>query len=323
MSVPSLIYDPGYDITLLGLERLHPFDGRKFSRAWSLLRERLGAELDPLHHRPAGPIAEADLLAVHTPAYLASLRQTSVVAQALEVRALGLLPSSFVDGRLLRPMRLATAGTVLAATRALQSGGLAMNLGGGFHHAFGDHGEGFCIYADVALALALARRSGALAEADPVAIIDLDAHRGNGVWSLCGHDPRVRILDLYNAQIYPGLFEGDPDVFEFQVPLKSMTGGGAYLQILRETLPRFLAAGPPPRLAVYNAGTDVLAGDPLGHLNLSEDEVAERDRLVVSTLAGRGIPTLIVTSGGYTRASHRLVAGLALELVQTARAGAG
>jgi histone deacetylase 11 len=318
LTTPSLVYAPGYDITLLGLERLHPFDGRKFSRAWRLLRERLGAQLDALHHEPAAPITHADLLAVHTPAYLASLRSPAVVARALEVRALGWLPASFVESRLLRPMQLATAGTVLAAQRALHSGGMAFNLGGGFHHAFADHGEGFCLYADVALALALARRSGALAPSDAVAVIDLDAHRGNGVWSLCGADPAVRVLDLYNAQAYPGLFEGDPDRFEFQVPLKAMTGGADYLAILREMLPRFLAAGDTPRLAVYNAGTDVVAGDPLGRLNLSEDEVAERDRLVVRTLAERGIPTLIVTSGGYTRASHRLVAQLAIELVEAA-----
>ncbi len=71
-----------------------------------------------------------------------------------------------------------------------------MNPGGGFHHAFRDHGEGFCIYADVAAALAAVRAQGLLSADDPVAIIDLDAHRGNGVWGLCGSDPSVHVMDI-------------------------------------------------------------------------------------------------------------------------------
>lgn len=317
---PCLVYAPGYDITLFGLERLHPFDGRKFSRAWALLQQHFGDALETLHCTPSAPVSDDELQAVHTRAYLESLRSPQVVAKALELGALRWLPRSLIESRLLRPMRLATAGTVMAAQHAVDQRGLAMNLGGGYHHAFRDRGEGFCVYADVALALATLRQRGALAVADPVAIIDLDAHRGNGVWSLCGADPAVRILDLYNAQIYPGLFDGEPDDWPFQVPMKSGTSGADYLEVLRVELPQFLDAGPTPKLAVYNAGTDVLYGDPLGHLAVSAADVAERDRFVVRTLAARGIPVVAVTSGGYTRESHRLVAQLAIEIVSAARA---
>jgi histone deacetylase 11 len=318
---PCLVYAPGYDITMLGLERLHPFDGRKFSRAWAIVAARLGSELRALHVAPAAPVSDAELLAVHSAQYLDALRSPAVVARALEVDALRWLPRAFIERRLLRPMRLATAGTVLAVERAIAGGGIAMNLGGGYHHAFRDHGEGFCLFADVAVAIAAARRTGALTATDPVAIVDLDAHRGNGVWSLCGDDPAVRVLDLYNAQIYPGPFEGDPDAFPFQVPLKAMTSGADYLAILHEELPRFLATGPRPKLAIYNAGTDVVEGDPLGRLAVPAGDVAARDRHVVRTLAEHGIATAIVTSGGYTRESHRLVAQLALEVVATAGVG--
>jgi histone deacetylase 11 len=314
-----LVYSPGYDITLFGFERLHPFDGRKFSRAWSLLQRHFGAGLAALHQAPTAPVSNDELRAVHTAAYLESLHSPAVVAQALELAPLRWLPRTLVESRLLRPMRLATAGTVLAATQALQRG-VAMNLGGGYHHAFGNRGEGFCVYADAALALALLRRRGLLGAADPVAIVDLDAHRGNGVWSLCGADPAVRVLDIYNAQVYPGLFEGDPDAYPFQVPLKAGTAGAEYLAIVREELERFLAAGPRPRLVIYNAGTDVLAGDPLGRLAVPAADVVERDRHVVRTFAARGIPVVAVTSGGYTRESHRLVAQLAIEMVEAARA---
>jgi histone deacetylase 11 len=315
---PVLVYSPGYDISLFGLDRLHPFDGRKFSRAWSLVRDRLGVDVERVWERPAAPVEDEVLLGIHTPAYLASLSSPAVVARALEVGALKFLPNAVVRRRLLDPMRLAVAGTVLATKRALEGdGAMAMNVGGGFHHAFRDHGEGFCIYADVAAAIAAARASGALAVSDPIAIIDLDAHRGNGVWSICGADPAISILDLYNFQIYPGLFDGSPDDFPFQVPIKAMTDGDTYLRILNEELPRFFDAMPKPRLAFYNAGTDILAGDPVGRMAVSAEQVAARDRLIVRSMAERGIPTVVVTSGGYTRQSHRLIARLAIDIVET------
>jgi histone deacetylase 11 len=318
---PILVYSPGYDISLFGLDRLHPFDGRKFGRAWALVRERLGAKLERVWEQPSEPVSIDELLTVHTDAYLESLSSPGVVAKALEIAALRFLPSALVRRRLLEPMRLATAGTLRATMRALEGeGAMAMNMGGGFHHAFGDHGEGFCIYADVALAIAAARASGALGESDPIAIIDLDAHRGNGVWSLCGADPAISILDLYNFQVYPGLFEGSPDDFPFQVPIKAMTNGDDYLAILNEELAGFFANMPRPRLAIYNAGTDILAGDPVGRLSVPAEQVAARDRLIVRTLAEKGIPTVVVTSGGYTPTSHRLIARLALEIVETCAA---
>ena len=209
-------------------------------------------------------------------------------------------------------MRFACAGTLLAMRHALKNDAITMNLGGGFHHAFRDHGEGFCIYADVAAALAAVRAEGLLSANDPVAIIDLDAHRGNGVWNLCGSDPSVRVLDVYNAQVYPGLFPGSIEEFPFQIPVKAQTGDEDYLDTLREDLPAFLASMPrKPALAIYNAGTDVLAGDPVGRLAMSEEGVKVRDAMVLDTLGRQGIPVVIVTSGGYSAKSYELIAQLA------------
>lgn len=314
---PLLVYAPGYDLSLPGFNWLHPFDGRKFSRAWSILRARLGGALDRHWEEPGAPAGDADLMRVHTGQYLASLASPAVVAKALEIWALKFLPRGIIERRLLRPMRLAVAGTILATRRALENdGAIAMNVGGGFHHAFPDHGEGFCLYADVAVAIAAARASGALGERDPIAVIDLDAHRGNGVWEICGRDPAIRVLDVYNFQTYPGLFPGAVEDFPFQVPLKAGTSDAAYLDTVREELPRFLASMPRPRLAIYNAGTDVVAGDPIGRLAVSAEGVAQRDRLVLDALAERQIPSVIVTSGGYSPRSHQLVAELALALVE-------
>lgn len=313
----ALVFSPSYDISLPGLDWLHPFDGRKFSRAWARLGELSDGACEQFLLRPQAPIATEDLLRVHSRDYLDSLSASRVVAEALEVKALAWLPSGVVARRILDPMRMACAGTLLAMRHALQQQAVAMNLGGGFHHAFRDHGEGFCIFADVAAALATVRAQGLLAADDPVAIVDLDAHRGNGVWDLCGSDPSVSVLDLYNAQVYPGLFPGSIEEFPFQVPFKAGTSDDAYLATLREELPSFLASMPrKPALAIYNAGTDVLAGDPVGRLAVSADGVVARDAMVLDTLSGQGIPTVIVVSGGYTSKSHELIAQLAHRVMQ-------
>jgi len=322
---PVLVHAPGYDLSLPGFDQLHPFDGRKFSRAWKIISERLGPSLARYHDCPADPVGDIDLQRVHADGYLGSLTSSpAVVAKALELSLLKLLPRRIIQQRVLLPMKLAVAGTIQATRRALQGeGAIAMNVGGGFHHAFRDHGEGFCLYADVAVAIAAARAAGALGERDPIAIIDLDAHRGNGVWDILGSDPAVRVLDVYNFQTYPGLFDGAVEDFPFLVPIKAGTSDGRYLDTVRGELRRFLDDMPKPRLAVYNAGTDVLAGDPVGRLAVSEAGVVARDRFVLDTLAERQIPTVIVTSGGYTRRSHPLIAELALAVVDRLGTSAG
>lgn len=313
---PVLVYSTQYEISFPGLQRLHPFDGRKFSRAWAAIRGTLGDEVDRHWIEPKGPTEEADLLRIHTREYLDSLRSPAVVAKALEIWALRLLPARIIERRLLLPMRYAVAGTILATSEALSPGGaMAMNLGGGFHHAFRDHGEGFCLYADVAIAIAVARARGQLQADDAVIVIDLDAHRGNGVWQLVERDPAVRVLDVYNFQVYPGLFPGDVEAFPFQVPIRSGTRDSSYLEVVGEELPKFLAAVGRPRLAFYNAGTDIVQGDPVGRLAVTPDGVAARDRMVIDALADRDIPTVIVTSGGYTSRSHELIARMALAVV--------
>jgi histone deacetylase 11 len=315
--VPTrLVYSPDYDLSLPGVDWLHPFDGRKYSQAWALVEAALGAGLAGLWDRPAAAVSQEALLLVHAREYLAALGSSSaVIARALELPLLRLLPRRLLESRLLRPMRLAVAGTLRAAEAAL-GGGTAMNFGGGFHHAFADRGEGFCLYADVALAIALHRAEGRLGRDEAVLVVDLDAHRGNGFFAVAGGDPAVHILDIYNAQRYPGLFPGDLDDFPFQVPLRAGIGDEVYLNTLEEELPRFLDSVWTPRLAFYNAGTDIVAGDKLGGFAVSYDGVAARDRAVVDALAVRGIPTVVVTSGGYSSLSHRLIADLAIHLAK-------
>ena len=146
-------------------------------------------------------------------------------------------------------------------------------------------------------------------------MIDLDAHRGNGFESFYTDDPNVRMFDMYNMQIYPGLHPGDPDEFPFLIPMRSNLGADEYLNTLTSELPEFLAANADARLAFFNAGTDILATDRLGGLNVEYQAVQERDRFVVDQLRSRNIPTVILTSGGYSSESYRLIADLALYLL--------
>src|SRR5262245_47043133 len=127
-----IVYSPAYNITAFGLQRLHPFDGDKYRRIseW-LVRQGLRKAADFVGPSPATP---ADLLLVHSPDYLRSLRRRLTLARILEVPLLALLPVCFTDWRVLRPMRWATGGTILACRLALEKG-LAINLGGGYHHA--------------------------------------------------------------------------------------------------------------------------------------------------------------------------------------------
>lgn len=308
------VYSPEYDVSLFGVEHLHRFDSRKLSHAWSLFREAKpdAAAADWL--RPAIPVTDEELELVHSPSYLSSLRSSAVVARAMEVWPIRLIPHALLQKHLLRPMRLAVRGTLMASECALR-GEAAMSFGGGFHHAFRERGEGFCLYADVALAIAVHRASGLLKREERVAVIDLDAHRGNGFEAIVADDPTVSVFDLFNFQVYPGLSDVDIEDRPFMIPIRSGTTDDVYLRILDDELPRFLDTAGPVKIAFYNAGTDVVAGDRLGCLRLTPKGVRERDRRVVDALATRGIPMVVVTSGGYTATSHELVADLAVHLV--------
>lgn len=309
------LYSPDYDFSLFGLERLHPLDGRRASRAWGAFREANPSAAEHAWVQPSEPVTDEELALVHDREYLSSLRSSAVVARALEVWPLRLVPNFLLRKHVLAPMRLATRGTVMAAACALD-GENAMNFGGGYHHAFRERGEGFCLFADVALALAIHRASGRLGRDEHVAVIDLDAHRGNGFESIVAGDTRVSVLDVFNFQAYPGMSDVDIDDKPFMIPVHSRTNEETYLGTVQEALPRFLDHAGPVRLAFYNAGTDVLAGDRLGGLAVSPSGVEARDRAVLGALASRGIPTVVTISGGYSEGSCRLVANLAGQMAR-------
>lgn len=287
-----LIYSPRYNITAFGLESWHPFDSVKFRRihAW-LIRQGLRRREDFIAPRPC---TRGELSRVHSADYLRSLKRRRELARIFELWPVAYLPAWLIDWRVLRPMRWATGGTLLACRLALEPG-LAINLGGGYHHASGTSGGGFCIYADVPLALAVLHDEGRIRSA---LVVDTDAHQGNGTADAIRPWPWARLLDLFEEDIYPHRKVDE----EMPVPLPALTRGVTYLEILADHLPKALERARPD-LVIYNAGSDVLAADPLSWLQLTAEEMAERDLYVVTQVRERGIPLAMVLSGGYGPAS--------------------
>lgn len=306
----SVVYSPHYNMGFPGLDRLHPFDVSKFARAWKLLQLDLGPKLAAWHVDVDRPVTDEELLAVHTPEHLARLRDPHEIAKAFEVQAAAVIPYTLLNSGFLEPMRWAVRGSVLAAQQALLHG-VAINLGGGFHHAKPDRAEGFCLFSDIALIVHQLRQMKALTETSRIVYIDLDAHQGNGVCHQFLDDMRFFAFDMYNRDVYPASDRIAIDRIDCPVPLEIGCTGSVYFEKLTSLLPGFLNSvtrSGEAGLAIYVAGTDVVAGDDLGLLNLSADQVLERDLYVFEQLRSRGVPTVMLLGGGYTTGSHRLVA---------------
>jgi histone deacetylase 11 len=290
-----LVYHQRYNITAFGLERLHPFDSRKYRRIHDALVARgLRRPADFVRPRPA---RRRDLLALHTPEYLDSLRKPDVLAGILEVPIARRLPGWLLDWRVLRSMRYAVGGTVLACRLALEHG-VAINLGGGYHHASAGWGGGFCVYADAPLAAKALHDEGRLGR---VLVVDLDAHQGNGTAATFQGWPWASILDLYEEDLFPARKQPE----DYPLPVSAGTTGGEYLEVVREFVPEALEAVRPD-LLIYNAGSDPFVDDSLARLRLTRADLAERDLLVVTLARDRGIPVAMVLSGGYSAESWRI-----------------
>ncbi len=268
--------------------------------------------------RPSRGANRDDLALVHSPDYLKQLRDSLYVARALELPLVRHVPNWLVDRHILRPMRWATMGTMLAARQSLQHG-LTVNLSGGYHHAKPTRGEGFSIYADVAIAVATLRMEGLLGQDSRVAYVDVDAHQGNGICHAFVDDATVFIFDIYNKTIFPAYDSEARKRIDCGIGITGTCRDSEYLRALQDQLPGFLDSitrNTPVAIAFYNAGTDVFAGDPLGGLSISASAILQRDLFVVGELRRRGIPTAMVLSGGYTKQSYELVANSVIALLE-------
>ncbi len=307
-----LVYHPRYLFGSRILNRFHPFRFDRARTALGLIRDELGTELDSILEEPKQMVTLDELLAVHSQEYLDSLKSGFQVALVLEVPWLGFFPRSWVHGWFLHPTLWSTAGSLLAARLAL-SDGIGFSLGGGFHHAKPDRGEGFCLVSDIAYSIHALRKEGLLGEQDLVYYIDLDVHQGNGVSTFFAKDPLVRVMDVYNEDIYPRDDREALEGVDVRWPLKSGCEDEEYLEAVEEGLKElFDLEATNCALVIYNAGTDIFEEDALGCLALTREGVNKRDQLVLEAVRGRGLPLLVLASGGYSDASAQLVADFAL-----------
>jgi acetoin utilization deacetylase AcuC-like enzyme len=259
----------------------HVFPLQKYRLVYENLLSMGARKDDFLRPRPA---PDEDILLVHTAKYLKHLK-TGTLSPA-EVQALELRFSP----DLVRFALLSVGGTVLAARKALEHG-LALHIGGGFHHAFHDHGEGFCVLNDVAVAVEkvitekMARR---------VMVVDCDLHQGNGTAAIFARRADVFTFSIHQMDIYPS----EKPAGTLDVGLWAGDGDAKYLAELRAHIPRIYKEYRPD-LVLYLAGADPYEKDQLGGLRVTRAGLKERDRVVIEGARRLRIPVAVVLAGGY------------------------
>ena len=261
----------------------HRFPMQKYT----MIPERLLAEGTITNDNFFAPkrLSEAEILTTHTREYWHKLKTQTLTAK--EARPIGFeMTPALVDRG--RHIAHATYECALYA----QQYGVAMNVAGGTHHAFADHGEGFCVLNDVCIASNLLLARG---QATSILVVDLDVHQGNGNASIMANEPRVFVLSMHGAKNYPFRKQ----LSNLDIELANDTGDAEYLQILAETLPR-LIKDVAPDMIFYQSAVDVLATDKLGKLGLTQAGCMARDEYVLRQAKAANIPVAIVMGGGYS-----------------------
>lgn len=283
----------------MGLPPEHRFPARKYR----LLRESL-QEDSRFDFAPAPLASRDDIALAHDPGYVDAVLGGTLNAAA--IRRIGFPWSAQMVKR-----TLASAGATLAATRTALLDGCCGALAGGTHHAFYGEGSGFCVFNDIAVAIAHVRRTTDLTR---FSIIDLDVHQGDGTAQIFAGDSDVFTLSLHGRNNFP--FRKQQSTLD--VALDDHTADAEYLAALDDALPKAFAHN--PEMIFYQSGVDPLREDTLGKLDLSLEGLAERDRRVFAAVRAHGSPLVITIGGGYanpielTAAAHAQTYRLAAEV---------
>ena len=211
------------------------------------------------------------------------------------------LPSWVYRWKIMNPMLLAVEGSILASHLALKLG-WAVNLSGGFHHASFDSGGGFCIYPDISLMVHYLQTREQIGK---IMIIDLDAHQGNGYEKDLIINEGVYIVDCYNSQIFPKDTESR-DAIAKTIQIKRTTSNEEYLRLVQSIEMDFNFYH--PEFVIFNAGTDILGGDPLGELSMTRETILARDEQVVGMCRRMDVPVAMLLSGGYQQINAEIIA---------------
>jgi acetoin utilization deacetylase AcuC-like enzyme len=275
----KVVYSARYHIDI----GLHVFPTTKYRLVHARLLET--GVIQPSDVLEPPPASWNDLALVHTPEYLARMRDGSMSPDDIAQLELP-WSQEMVDG-----FRVMVGGTILAARAAVEQRGIVGHIGGGLHHAFPNHGEGFCPFNDVAVATRLVQQQGS----ERVAIVDLDVHHGNGTAFVFESDPRVFTFSMHQQYNYPMWKpRGSLDI-----GLPDGTHDETFLDALGRALDAVIAHR--PQCVFYLAGADPYEDDQLGGLRLTKDGLRRRDRMVIDAVRDAGLPLVIVLAGGYAR----------------------
>ena len=274
---PTFVYSPDYYCDVGD----HVFRTEKYE----ILHDRIVSSglADADGFLTPAPATREQLELVHTPQYVSDL----LSHRHTERTVLSEMP---ISPQIVNAFVLAAGGTVLACREAVSGGSMAMNLSGGFHHAFPDWAEGFCYINDVAIGV-----SAALSEelVERAMVVDCDLHQGNGTARIFHDDPRVFTFSIHQENVYPIKQESDLDV-----GLPDYCSGAAYCEELSRWFVPALERHE-PELALFVAGADPYERDTLGSLQLSMQHLRRRDDIVIGSCADRGTPVAVVLAGGY------------------------
>jgi acetoin utilization deacetylase AcuC-like enzyme len=262
-------------------------EGHRFPVAkYALLREQAAAEgLGELIIPEAAD--DRDMLRVHTADYLHRMKTGAMSDR--EMRQIGFPWSP----QLVERSRRSVGATIAACRAALSGDGFAASLAGGTHHAYADHGEGYCVFNDSVIA---ARAMQAEGRVRRVVIIDCDVHQGNGIAAILANDDTIFLFSIHGAKNYPFRKERS----DLDIALEDGAGDTAYLAALEAGLHQAIERSRAD-LAIYLAGADPYEYDRLGRLNITRAGLLERDRMVFDLCRRTGTPVAITMAGGYAR----------------------
>ena len=269
---PRVVFSPKYSVDY----GAHAFASGKFS----LTTKALSPFVDFVE--PAEPSRE-DLLLAHDGVWVEKVLTASLSAADMSRLELPFSPEISLSHR------LAVGGTVLAARHALEAGS-GLHCGGGAHHAFRDHGEGYCALNDIAVAILKLRAEKKIERA---AVIDLDVHQGNGTAAIFAGDKNTFTFSMHQADLYPEKKESG----SLDVELNAGTGDAEYYDRLRRSLKTVMDFK--PDMVIYQAGVDVWEKDKLGGLKLTERGILDRDTAVWETCLLHRVPVVVTLGGGY------------------------
>ncbi|HEV2248482.1 MAG TPA: histone deacetylase [Terriglobia bacterium] len=276
----KVVYSDQYDLNLGN----HVFPSAKYR----LITERLLQEklISPEEIVGPSPAPDGDVALVHDRDYIWKLKNAKL--SHVEILRMEIPYSPELVGA----VWLSAGGSILAGRLALEAG-VGVNIGGGFHHAFPDHGEGFCVIHDVAVAI---RRLQADKLVERAMTVDCDVHQGNGTAAIFGGDESVYTLSIHQENNYP--YPKPPS--NLDVNLHDGVQDAEYLAVLEDSLDKALGEFN-PQVVFYLAGADPYREDQLGGLKLSLQGLEHRDRMVFEKTRAKQIPVAVTLAGGYAR----------------------